>query len=106
MQAQEINATAAEYCFDHEAFTAFLEYESFDDAQEAAEAFQDAYAGTWNSVAEWAENFMDDTGYLSEMPENLRCYFDFSAWARDAMLNGDIWTTELENGDIAVFWRQ
>ena len=105
MQAQAIQNIAAENYLDAVALAAFAEYENVE-PDELAEAFEEAYAGTWNSVAEWAENFMDDTGYLSEMPENLRCYFDFSAWARDAMLNGDIWTTELENGDIAVFWRQ
>lgn len=106
MQAQVINDTAAEFCFDHAAFTAFLEYENFDDAQEAAEAFQDCYAGTFESLTEWAEQFIDDTGMLSEMPENLRCYFDYAAFARDCDLNDDIWTADLENGDMVVFWRR
>ena len=106
MQAADINAIAAEHCLDHEAFTAFLEYESFDDAEEAAEAFQDCYAGTFESLTEWAEQFIEDAGMLAEMPENLRCYFDYAAFARDCELNGDIWTVDLENGDMAIFWRR
>ena len=99
-------ATAAEYCLDNSAFAAFLDYESFEDAEEAAEAFQDCYAGTFDSLEAWAEEYMDDTGMLAELPENLRYYFDFAAFARDCDCNGDIWTADLDGGLVAVFWRR
>lgn len=104
MQAFEINKIAAENCLDAAAFAAFLEYEDLE-LDEAIEAFQGAYAGTFSSVEAWAENFMEDTGMLESVPENLRSYFDFEAWARDAEINGEIWTTETPEG-TAVFWRR
>ena len=106
MQTAEIIALATENHLDIAAFAAFLNYESFDDDADAVEAFEDCYAGTWESLTEWAENFVEDAGMLSEMPENLRCYFDYAAFARDCDLNGDLWTADLESGDIAVFWRR
>ena len=101
----DIEALATEHCLDAEAFAAFLEYENLE-LDEGVEAFQDCYSGTFASLAEWAENFADDTGMLDQVPDHLRSYFDFSAWARDAELNGDVWTADLDNGDIAVFWRR
>jgi len=43
---------------------------------------------------EYAESYIEDTGLLNEMPENLRYYFDTEAFARDMVLGGDI--TEVE----------
>lgn len=105
MQAQAINDTAAEFCLDHAAFTAFLEYENFDDAQEAAEAFQDQYAGTYDSLAQWAEELSEETGLLDSMPRNLRAYFDFEAYGRDCELDGSVWTADTPAG-VAVFWQR
>lgn len=42
------------------------------------------------TAVEYAEQFIEDTGMLDNMPENLRYYFDIKAFARDMMLNGDI----------------
>ena len=107
MQAQiNAKAVATEHFLDTKAFAAFLEYEDYADAGKAAEAFQDSYAGTFESLTEWAENFVEEAGLLAEVPDSLRAYFDFQAWARDADLNGDIWTADFESGDLAVFWRR
>ena len=108
MQAQEIidlEAVAALYNLDAVALAIYADYEGFDDLEEAAREFEDHYAGTYDSVAEWAEQLADDTGLLDGVPEHLRYYFDFAAYSRDLVLNGDIWTHELPNGDIAIFWR-
>ncbi|KPP83031.1 MAG: antirestriction protein [Oceanicaulis sp. HLUCCA04] len=43
---------------------------------------------------EYAESYIEDTGLLNGMPENLRYYFDTEAFARDMVLGGDI--TEIE----------
>ena len=40
------------------------------------------------------EAYLEDTGLLDQIPENLRYYFDIKAFARDLVLGGDI--TELE----------
>ena len=104
MQIAEIEAIAAENCLDAVALAAFLEYENLE-PDEIAEAFSDVYAGTFDNLAAWAEELADETGMLESVPENLRYYFDFSAWGRDAELNGDIWTAETPAG-TAVFWRR
>lgn len=88
------------------AFAAYLDYEGDDDClEDAAESFQDHYAGTYLNLATWTEEYADETGMLADVPESLRNYFDFDAWSRDAELNGDVWTVDLPNGSLAVFWR-
>lgn len=66
------------------------------------EDFRHAYQGTFNSLEEWAEDYLEEAGTLSYLPENLRYYFDFEAFARDCELNGDIWTADVSDG-VAVF---
>ncbi len=104
MQTADIQAIAAENYLDADAFAAFLEYEDCD-LDEAPDLFNDQYAGTFDSLAAWAENLADETGMLESVPESLRNYFDFEAWARDAELNGDVWTADVPSG-IAVFWNR
>ena len=87
-----------------EAFTAFWEYEEFSDVDVALSAFNDAYQGTYNSVEDWAEEFAEGTGMLDSIPENLRCYFDFEAFARDVECSGDIFSVDVPSGNVAVFW--
>jgi antirestriction protein len=82
-------AELAELIEEHgDAFIAYAENIG-DDA--TADGFQEAYQGEYDTLADWAEQFMDDTGGLSEMQENLRNYFDFEAYGRDAQLGGDIY---------------
>ena len=47
---------------------------------------------------------MEDTGQLDALPENIRRYFDFEAFARDAELGGDILAIEASDGQVHVFW--
>ena len=75
------------------------------DSDGTIEQANEAFAGAWSSPEDWAENFMEDTGGLSEMPENLRMYFDFEAYARDARLNGDIHFVE-HNGETWAFYNR
>lgn len=44
----------------------------------------------------YVENYIEDTGLLDEMPENLRYYFDVDAFARDMLLSGDINEVEIQ----------
>lgn len=73
------------------------------DPDELASAFDEVYLGCWASVADYAEEFAESTGMLSEIPENLRGYFDFEAFARDMELGGDVWTAPASMGDVFVF---
>src|SRR5262245_60441647 len=71
-----------------------------DDAEidEAREAF----SGTYDSEADWAANFLEDTGSLNELPDHLRNYIDYEAYARDAGYNGDMVFVR-HDGKIWVF---
>ena len=70
-----------------------------------ARSYLENYAGSADSLADWAEQFADDTGMLSEIPENLRYYFDFQSYARDLECGGDVTTAEV-GGIVHVFWNQ
>ncbi len=67
-----------------------------------SEQFQDEYQGEWDSLEAYAENLLEDTGALAEIPEYLRPYFDVEAFARDMELSGDVWTVQCSGG-IYVF---
>jgi len=60
------------------------------------EAAREAYCGKYDSPADWAEQWLDDTGGLEGVPEHLKNYIDYEAYARDAEMNfvrhdGDVW---------------
>jgi antirestriction protein len=63
---------------------------------------RDTFWGRFNSEEDWAANFLEDTGQLQEVPENLRNYIDFEAYARDARLGGDVAFVR-HDGDVWVF---
>lgn len=101
----ELDRLAEEIADEGEAFTAYLSNlgTGSDDLEKALEDFRDAYMGTFDSLTEWAEDYADSTGMLESIPDHLRCYFDFQAFARDADINGDVYGLDLEGGQIAVF---
>lgn len=67
-----------------------------------AEGFEDAYMGCYDSPEDWAWDFVESCGVLDSVPENLRCYFDFEKYAREAELGGDISFVRMD-GDTYVF---
>lgn len=86
-----------------EAFAAWWDNGTAGDIASAEDDFRDAYAGSYRSLEDWAEEFLTDTDALSQIPDHLRFYFDFEKWARDAEMGGDIWTAEGGEG-VLVFW--
>jgi len=52
--------------------------------------FQDRYRGEYDSWKDFAEQLVDELGYLYEIPEHLRYYFDYEKYARDLRLGGDV----------------
>jgi len=71
------------------------------------ERFQDAYFGTWNSVEDYAEEYLDGIGAraeLEQIPEWLQPYvkLDIEGFARDLVMGGDISVVEDEDG-VHVF---
>jgi len=65
------------------------------------EEARDAFEGTHGSPEAWAEDYIDSCGMLAEMPENLRYYFDYAAYARNAGHEG--MTFAEHNGEVWVF---
>ena len=49
------------------------------------ETMRDCYAGEFSSDEDFAEDYLESTGILLDIPEYLRYYFDISAYARDLM---------------------
>ena len=67
------------------------------------EEARDAYMGCAWTAAEWAEDYADQTGMLDAIPDDLRGYFDYSAWMRDACLSGDLYVLTEDDGTAHVF---
>lgn len=84
---------------DRELLAVYLENFHDGDIDKAREAF----AGKYDSEADWAANFLEDTGGLEGVPEHLRNYIDFEAYGRDARLGGDMAFVR-KDGDLWVFY--
>jgi antirestriction protein len=63
--------------------------------------FEERYAGEWDSFREYAENLADDIGLLSDVPDEIAAYFDWSAWTRD--LAYDYTTEPASGGGVYIF---
>lgn len=90
----ETVAALAELIAEHgKAFAVWYANETRDsmDAEELREAFEEAYAGEFDSMEAYAQDYCDSTGLLDSIPENLRSYFDYEAFGRDLELGGDVW---------------
>lgn len=66
------------------------------------EGFEDARMGKCESPEDWAEEFLTGAGTLESIPEKLRPYFNFKAYARDAQMGGDVAFVPF-NGTVYVF---
>lgn len=84
-----------------DAWRAYVEHVGSHYATESG--FEDAQAGSADSELAWVENFLEETGVLGEMPENLRNYFDTEAYLRDMKLGGDVGFEEVD-GTVYAFW--
>ena len=100
-----IEELAIDNNIDLDLLASYANNEGIDDPEEAFEAFNDNYQGTYDNLEAWAMDLLDNTGELECMPERLRYYFDYEAYARDCRLGGDIYTIEI-NYQVAVFWNR
>lgn len=82
--------------------TYLAEYSGYTDMNDILENLDDVmlFEGT---AMEYTEQYIEDTGMLNEIPENLRYYFDTEAFARDLVLGGDITVIELNNTEYVVW---
>ena len=69
--------------------------------EQAGEALTDHYAGQHTSLADYAQEFAEQT---SDVPRHLEFYIDYEAMGRDMELNGDIYTIETARDEVHVFW--
>lgn len=72
----------------------------FGDLGDARNAIEDAYAGEYRSLADFAEELTDETG---RVPEHLRFYIDYERMARDMEIC-DVFTLQTGFEQVHVFW--
>lgn len=58
-----------------------------DTIHDVIERAQDACYGRFDSDLDFAYEYIDDTGMLANVPDNIRCYFNYGAFARDLMMD-------------------
>lgn len=75
------------------------------DVDYALETFDEAYAGEWWSLREYAEELADDLGWLRALESAgiNASYFDAAAFARDLKLGGDVWVAAAPGLRVYVF---
>lgn len=91
------------------AFAAFAATCEPDSPEATAERFDEAYAGRFESVVDYARELADDLGYerlLDEaLPDHIRSYVhvNYDQLAHDLQVGGDIDTAFAEDGGVYVF---
>lgn len=101
-ESLELVSELARFLSEHDGVGAAA-YNHFGDLDEARRAMAEQYQGTWSSLADWAEEFLKDSGQLSNVPDALLPYVDFEKYADDLELSGDIFSIELDSR-VHVFW--
>lgn len=90
----------ASFIADHgEVGAALLDHFS-GDLEEAREAISDRYMGNHASLADYMQELTEET---TAIPPSLRYYIDYRAMARDAEINGDLFTVQTAFDVVHVF---
>ena len=87
---------------DADALLAFLDNGHLIGEDSDIEFFDECFRGMWESAEEYVENFLEETGILSEVPESLRNYVAIERLTYDMLLT-DIYTIQSETGMYWVF---
>ena len=73
------------------------------DSDATIDQARDAFMGKgYNTKADWAAEWLEETGGLEGIPKHLENYIDFEAYARDAQLGGDVAFIR-HDGELWVF---
>lgn len=83
---------------------AYLAYRTYEGSGATHEGFTEAYAGEYDSIEDYAREFIDDTGMLAGIPDTIAQYFDYEAYARDLELGGAVWTADAGGGCVWIFY--
>ncbi len=73
------------------------------DVDVARQCLEEDYQGCFQSLEHYAEQFMEDTGALQNLPKHLEGYIDFERMAHDWELNGELFTIEPSYNEVHVF---
>jgi antirestriction protein len=76
-------------------------YQNAIDEDGTIEQARDAFHGIHDSAEEFAENFMEETGGLENVPDWLRCHINWEGVARDFGYDG--WTFHRTEKGVYVF---
>jgi antirestriction protein len=90
----------AAFLAEHGAIGACLLDHYSGDLDEAREALADRYLGQHPSLADYVQEVTEET---TAIPQPLRYYIDYAAMARDAELNGDLFTVSTAWDAVHVF---
>jgi len=71
--------------------------------EEVEKVLQDQYLGCFESIEDYAMDYIESTGSLRQLPESLQYYFDYERFARDLEMGGDIFTIETSYREVHVF---
>lgn len=71
-----------------------------DNFEEAKDALEDNYHGCFESLADYAREFTEDT---SQIPEHLQYYIDYERMGRDWDMSGDIFTITTTHDEVHIF---
>jgi antirestriction protein len=90
-----------------------LAYAAWADAvgadHEALDAFEDVYYGAWDSLEQYAQDVLEDLGYMEDVyrnvPDHIRPYviIDVKGFARDLEMGGDITVVRNPAGGVWIF---
>lgn len=70
--------------------------------EELEDKFLEQWQGAYDSEMAFADHLLEETGQLETLPEWVRNYFDFEAYARDLRLSGD-YSFVRQNGQVYVY---
>lgn len=76
--------------------------ESLSEWDDVSDQFTEAYAGVWESEADFAEDYAESVGLVKDSDE-LHSYIDWERFARDLFIDA-YWSADAESG-VYVFHR-
>lgn len=73
---------------DFEMLVAYASYYGYGDAvSDLLEQAQDCYQGQYDSDEDFAQELLEECGYLNDLPSFIECHIDWSGVARDLMMD-------------------
>ncbi len=86
-----------------DAFEAFTELHSLDINLETLTLFDEAFRGAWDSVGDYAREFVEELGYTEAVPELLLNYIDYERLGRDLEISGCFESINAPQHQVFIF---